>query len=319
MDHIDVILERIKKIKESQPNILFRGQPRYSYNLISSLSRGFKEEYKDAQGEMEKCEVIIKLIQEEKNYYKQFLKKYEHDLKLLYETNNLKSKLQLIKPFDTDNEKNILGLMQHYGIPTRCLDLTYNLFTALFFSLPEDLNQKEDAALWVIDRDKLLTRYINKDLSGYKSFNKKLNLITATKYQSVLSDVEKLYEERIAALSKNKKHYEENCMELQDETLNQLLGAVRMDIEEKDLLGRERHSTLEENLYCGGLNEHLCRQDGLFIIQGFKPIPINDEFSDGRDTSGADPFIKIIIPSNQFQSIRNFLETVGITEKSIYN
>ena len=44
-----------------------------------------------------------------------------------------------------------LGLMQHYGAPTRMLDWTRSPYVGLFFALEEAVAGKRDAALWALD------------------------------------------------------------------------------------------------------------------------------------------------------------------------
>lgn len=43
------------------------------------------------------------------------------------------------------------GIMQHFGLPTRCLDWTTSLGTALFFALRNQREPDIDAAVWALD------------------------------------------------------------------------------------------------------------------------------------------------------------------------
>jgi len=60
------------------------------------------------------------------------------------------------KPPEYSDVIGWLSLIQHYGGPTRLMDFTTSLFVGLFFAC-EGLG--EDAALWMIDRYRLLQKY----------------------------------------------------------------------------------------------------------------------------------------------------------------
>ncbi len=333
MKFIYELMEKVEYIKESidgKSELFFRGQTKYEYKLLSTLSRRYHDGYEKAQNEVEKTKIVLEQLDEEIKIYEKFNESFFEDIKTMKETYKLKDKLKLIKPFEFDQEKNIISVIQHYKsempheMPTRCLDFTYSLLVALFFSLPKELKQNNDSALWIVNKHKLLERYINKDTSRYQYIDKNIRdkgikLDTSKDYENTISSVKDLYEKRLNKLIKKPDYYEENCLEIQNEKINKLLGEIRMDIEDKDILNRERYSTLEENLYCGGLNERICRQNGLFIIQRFRPTDMVEEFKDDRDTSGVEPFIKIRIPSREFENIKKSLDNIGINERSIYN
>lgn len=48
-----------------------------------------------------------------------------------------------------------LTLMQHYGLPTRLLDWTYSLFTALYFSVCNEKKDDMNGSLWALNPQKL--------------------------------------------------------------------------------------------------------------------------------------------------------------------
>lgn len=61
----------------------------------------------------------------------------------------------LILNFPTSEQARILGLAQHFGVPTRLLDFTYNPYKAIFFSVENIIytskaNETKKIGLWII-------------------------------------------------------------------------------------------------------------------------------------------------------------------------
>ena len=75
----------------------------------------------------------------------------------------------LTDPPPWDNNMQWLFLMQHHGCPTRLLDWTKSALVALYFSVSDFDNTKEDGELWVMDPYELNGTSGNKSFPTYDS------------------------------------------------------------------------------------------------------------------------------------------------------
>ena len=66
--------------------------------------------------------------------------------------------------YDEWTPKDIIALMQHYGLPTRMIDFTYCPCIAAWFALK---NAKGSSAVWIIDRNALDKRREKLNLLDY--------------------------------------------------------------------------------------------------------------------------------------------------------
>ena len=87
--------------------------------------------------------------------------------KLLYIENEDKIYRETIAkvPYDFNGKNTIesLVLMQHYGVPTRILDLTTNPLVALYFACDDDKNKDADGEVIVFDIPEESTCYFDSD------------------------------------------------------------------------------------------------------------------------------------------------------------
>ncbi|AEK24430.1 FRG domain-containing protein [Capnocytophaga canimorsus] len=161
--NVKSIGEYLSKIKEIQPseNIFYRGHSDKSFQLIPSIYR--KE----------------RLIENEHVIYRETISKVPYDF-------NGKSTIES------------LVLMQHYGVPTRILDLTTNALVALYFACVDDKNKdgevvifdipQQDTCYFDSDRVTILANLAKcDDEFGYYTLFGRANL---KKYEKELSMIE---------------------------------------------------------------------------------------------------------------------------------
>lgn len=108
----------IAKIEFFPETAFYRGHSDIKYKLIPSIGRIFKEGNESA------------LIQYERIIFESF-----------------KRKLPLFSNHIPKNDKEYLFLAQHYGLPTRLLDWTYNPLIALYFACKS--NNSVDGVVYV--------------------------------------------------------------------------------------------------------------------------------------------------------------------------
>jgi len=112
--------------------LLYRGISDSQYELLPTIARNKKS----------KCEVSIL------DYERNLIEMAKHQLPEVFDPN--------LSPL------NLLSLLQHYGIPTRLLDVTSNPLTALYFACNQ--NEKNDGEVIVF------RRYIE-DIASYAIHN----------------------------------------------------------------------------------------------------------------------------------------------------
>jgi len=135
---LDKVEETIKNKKpDDKNNLLFRGQP----NEIGGKPTELQPK-------------ILRYKKDTKNIEKLVLTAFKRYSPSLID----------IQP---DNDFDWLTIAQHYGLPTRLLDWTYNPQTALWFSINSS-TQNTDGALWIFSPD-LADYQVQQNLDPLKS------------------------------------------------------------------------------------------------------------------------------------------------------
>ncbi|EPD3500571.1 FRG domain-containing protein [Escherichia coli] len=152
---VSSVSEYIKIIDGIEDGTFYRGQGDARWRIMSSLTRAttprkddYRSKKKNNSINFEKLNSQIKIrINDVFNTYVLF-------------KNNLPSYMDKIssKEFLINSNLSTLLLAQHYGLPTRFIDLTINPLVALYFSVSESTKETEvPAAVFTYDSDVYLT------------------------------------------------------------------------------------------------------------------------------------------------------------------
>lgn len=146
-------------------NHIFRGQGDKEYTLLPSAFRKNNEENEKIWGYRYNSDwdfimsELANIIYFYKTCNRRGLSLPKIPDWLLYKNNSsvlnmmiLKDKLFSSKIWVSDELKELFSLAQHYGMPTRFLDWTYNFNIALYFATMDSLkNTKKDFSVWIIN------------------------------------------------------------------------------------------------------------------------------------------------------------------------
>lgn len=253
-------LQNIPKPRGNE--LYFRGHSDFEYKLAPSIYRNSK------------------LISNEHNLFKEFI---------------------LRTPTDFLNEKSALEKlvkMQHYGLPTRLLDLTTNALVSLYFAC--DGNDKKDGEVIIFKIPKSDIKYYDSDTV------------------SIISNISKrpadFSIETIKSLGKD-------IFNKQDE-IQYLLHEIR---EEKSyfqplIIATDIERTVAVKVKQN--NNRIIKQSGAFIIFGIDNKKVNhaeipDKWVQNNKT-GISKTIEFLIDKDKKKEIMDELNTLGINEASLF-
>ena len=187
-----------------------------------------------------------------------------------------------------------LTKMQHYGLPTRLLDLTSNSLLALYMSLSEtgeDL-KKNDSIVYVFSVEKTKIKFYDSDTVSVIA-----NLSKREKF-----DFPKVYENRIEEFN-NLKDIKYLTHNIKDEK----------PYFKSEIIPEHLHS-----IFCViplMNNRRIISQQGLFLLFGNDK---ENKFKPAKFSECGIELDKITIDRNSKQKIKKHLEITGISTPSVY-
>ncbi|CAM1653285.1 FRG domain [Bartonella choladocola] len=215
---------------------------------------------------------------------------------------------ELVNEIPDDFQKDVtcfqrLMHSQHYGLPTRLLDVTMNPLVALFFACSDEEQKDQDGAVYVFDFEE--DRILNPDSDT-------LSIICNL---SGLSDYEKRELEDLSyryLVNKNENEYKKYFLEFNENRYcKKLVNLIRNEkiyfekkIDPSCLLKYYFVSSLKSN-------NRIIAQSGAFIVSGFLKYHFD------RDTAAFE-MEKIIIPSDCKNRIIDELSKLNITGMSMF-
>lgn len=272
VNSVESFVSQLPRLNEKMKgNYFYRGQSDESHNLTPSVLRGSMDE-------------------KEHEAYMQILTECAHEFEISM----------------THNE--ILSKMQHYGVPTRLLDITTNALVALYFACDGDRDKNKDGAVFVLKADKAILKQYDSDtvsiLACLPRFTKK--------------DKDKILNLCESAGTEASNH-EYLDSEINDFNSNNSIRRLLHEIKKEKPAFENiiNPCDLLKNYYFipRKCNPRIIRQNGAFIIFGLgeKEIKIEDCFAGNMNRS-----YKIIIDKDAKHDIINQLSCFGISKATLH-
>lgn len=294
-EYINQYLKLINIIKKEKPDVVH-----IHWSVISKVDPIFFRKIKKYCGKLVyTAHNVLPHINSEK-YIKSYGKIYDCADVIIVHGETKDSLAQMGKKFQQYVNKRYDWNMQHYGCPTRLLDITTNPLVALYFACIGEDNS--DGAIYIFSVNKRDVRYADSDriqmlatLAEFRALDQEWLWNTA--YKSATED-------KFPQLKSGK--YQERLVEQFYHAIKRHNAAFEREIVPLDLLTPQFVQPNRDN-------PRILKQDGAFIISG---LDASDKESDNKMRK----FLvkEIAIPKESKAQLRKELEYVGINQASLF-
>ena len=219
----------------------------------------------------------------------------------------------IYRPFDFENCRNtieVLELMQHYGFPTRLLDITHNPLVALYFACAGEKNKDNNGQIIIYDISKDNVKYSDSDtvsvLANFAYMPSDFNLKFYVQYPKKAVEKYYNYEKLIHQIRAEKAYFTPS---IKPEHLDGYVVCVKPRIN----------------------NPRIAAQEGAFLLFGDKYNTVNTKvyFETGvlgrsftrlneKRNMGAINWRRIIIPREKKKDFLRQLEIISINEQKLF-
>lgn len=265
--NIETFLRQLPRLnKKMEGNIFYRGQSDVAYKLTPSVFR-----------EHNKCH--------EHEIYTYILTECAHEFD------------------DCKLHNEILSKMQHYGVPTRLLDVTTNALVALYFAC--DSNFDKDGVVFVLETFKSEIKQYDSDAISILSCLPRFD-------ESNRMDILKLAMEAIKEKKEEKiKYFNEQAI------IKRLLHEIKKEKPAFENIINPQNLLSNYYFLPRKINPRIIRQSGAFIIFGLQNEEIKADNSLPIDENSFGSY-KIIVDKEKKKTIIDQLSCFGISKASLH-
>ena len=270
---VETYLEKLPALNQKmEGGIFYRGQSNINNKLMPSVLRG-------------------NMLCKENEIYTEIMTECSHEFE------------------DCKLHNEILSKMQHYGVPTRLLDVTTNPLVALYFACDSDRNKDKDGVVFVIKTDKSKIKQYDSDVISILA---SLPRFDNNEKKGMLELAQKRLEEQGNKDSQIKKFNKENIIRRLLHEIKKEKPAFENIINPADILNNYYFLPRKKNV-------RIIRQSGAFIIFGLKDneIKVDANYLESRRSSDVISY-RIIIENNRKDNIIEQLACFGISKATLH-